>query len=132
MTAVTEIQLLKLNSHIILQLKSHSLSSSIKMNKSPDCSVNISGCASSHIKVTNSDCSVIHVSAHSSSSISESPPNACAPVSLTCLSGNASKSKDNATKVQLVNLTKVELADTSSVKSNDVVLMVSHCKQTSL
>jgi len=96
----------------------------------PGCSVNISGCVSSHIKVTNSDCSVVDVSECSSLSNSKSPTNT--PTDLTCLPGNVSKSKDDASKVQLVDLTKVEPADTLPVKSNDVVLLESHYKRASV
>ena len=104
----------------------NSLYSSVKVNKSPDCSVNISECASSHIKVTNSDCSVVNVSACSSS---KSPTDAS--IDLTGLpAANANKSKYDATKVQLVDLAKVE-PDTS-VESNHVVLLGSHCKWTSI
>ena len=96
------------------------------MDKSPGCSVNVSECASSHIKVTNSDCSVVNVSACSSS---KSPTDT--PINLTGLPADASKSKYDATKVQLVDLIKVEPTDTS-VESNHMVLLGSHCKRTSI
>lgn len=61
--------------------------------------------------------------------VSKSPTDAS--IDLTGLpAANASKSKYNVTKVQLVDLTKVE-PDTS-VKSNHVVLLGSHCKRASI
>ena len=107
----------------------NSLCSSVKVDKSPGCSVQVSECTSSHIKVTESDCSVVNVSACSLLSDESSKSPTDAPVDSTYLHANGSESKDDPTNVQSVDLTTLEPANTSSAKSNHVVLLESHCKR---
>ena len=106
--------------------------SSVKVNKSPGCSVNVNECASTHVKVTDSDCSVVNVSTCSSlSNESNNSPNDTR-VNSTYLPTNASKSKEDPASVQSVDLAKLQPANTSSAKSNHVVLLGSHCKRASI
>ena len=102
--------------------------SSVKVNKSPGCLVNVNECASAYIKVTDSDCSVVNVSMCSSlSNESNNSPMIYLLIQHIFLL-NASKSKEDPASVQSVDLTKLQPANTSSAKSNHVVLLGSHCK----
>ena len=67
--------------------------SSVKVDKSPGCSVNANECASAHVKLTDSDCSVVNVSTCSLSNESNKSPNGTS-VDSTYLPTNASKSKE--------------------------------------
>ena len=118
-------------SHNSLIKITNSLCSSVKVNKSPGCSVKVNECAPAHIEVTDSDCSVVNVftsSSVSNESTHNSPSDS--PVDSTCLPANTSKSKEDPTSVQSVNLTKLQPTNISSAKSNHVVLLGSHCKRT--
>ena len=54
------------------------------------------------------------------------------PVDSTYLPTNASESKEDPTSVQSVDLTKLQPTNTSSAKSNHVVLLGSDCKRASI
>ena len=127
MTVATQNQLNVEQSHNSLIKITNSLCSSVKVNKSPGCSVKVNECVCAHVKVMDSDCLVVSVSTCSSlSNKSSNSPNDT-PVNSMYQPANASESNGDLTNVQSVDLTKFEPTNTSSAKSNHVVLLGNHC-----